>query len=59
MAFEINHLGKVKTTFMIDPHVLKQAKMEAIRKSLTVSNIVEEALEEYLQRVQLQQQQKV
>ena len=42
---------------MIDPQVLKQTRLESVRTHLTVGNVVEEALQEYLQRVQLQLQQ--
>jgi len=48
--FKVNHLGKVKSSFMLDPQILTQAKIEATRVHLTVSIIIEEALTEYLQR---------
>ena len=44
---------------MIDPQVLKQTRIEAIRTRLTVGNVVEQALQEYLQRVRQQQREQV
>jgi sensor histidine kinase regulating citrate/malate metabolism len=35
---------------MLDPQILTQAKIEATRVHLTVGNIIEEALEQYLKR---------
>ena len=48
--FKVNHLGKVKSSFMLDPQILTQAKIEATRVHLTVGNIIEEALKEYLKK---------
>ena len=35
---------------MLDPQILTQAKIEATRVHLTLGNIIEEALTEYLKR---------
>ena len=59
MVFKVNKLGKVKTSIMIDPRVLKQARIEAVKARLTVSNVVEEALQEYLQRLRQQREQEI
>ena len=48
MVFKVNHLGKVKSSFMLDPQILTQAKVQATRSRLTVGNIIEQALTEYL-----------
>jgi len=48
MVFKVNHLGKVKSSFMLDPQILTQAKVQATRSHLTVGNIIEQALTEYL-----------
>ena len=48
--FKVNHLGKVKSSFMLDPQLLTQAKIEAAREQLTVSIFIEDALKEYLKR---------
>lgn len=48
--FKINHLGKVKSSFSLDPQVLAQAKREAARTRTTLGLIVEDALAEYLKR---------
>jgi hypothetical protein len=39
MLFKVDHLGKVKSSFMLDP--------QAIRARLTVGNIIEQAHMEY------------
>jgi hypothetical protein len=49
--FKVNHLGKVKSSFMLDPQIFTEAKLEATKLHLTVGNIIEEALKEYLQRL--------
>jgi len=33
---------------MLDPQILTETKMQATRKHLTIGNIIEEALTEYL-----------
>ena len=59
MVFKVNKLGKVKTSIMIDPQVLKQARIEAVKARLTVSNVVEEALQKYLQWLRQQREQEI
>ena len=46
--FKVNHLGKVKSSFMLDPQILTEAKVQATRVHLILGNIIEEALTEYL-----------
>jgi hypothetical protein len=47
--FKVNHLGKVKSSYMLDHRILTEAKIQATKVHLTVSNIIEQALTEYLQ----------
>ena len=39
---------RVSTSIRINPKVWKEAKIEAIRKDLTVSEFLEEAIREYI-----------
>lgn len=55
--FKVNHLGKVKSSFMLDPDILTESKSQAAKVHLTLGNVVEQALQEYLQRVRQHQQQ--
>ena len=48
--FKVNHLGKVKSSFCLDPQILTHAKVEAARTHLTIGIIIEEAMTESLKR---------
>jgi hypothetical protein len=48
MPYKINHLGKVKSSFMLDPQILEEAKIASAKRHQTVGFIVEEALIQYL-----------
>ena len=56
--FKINHLGKVKSSFMLDPQIVTDAKSQAAKVHLTLGNVVEQALQEYLQKVQQMKEEK-
>jgi hypothetical protein len=58
MVFKINHLGKVKSSLMLDPSLLTEAKSRAAQTHLTLGNVVEQALEEYLERVRQVEEEK-
>lgn len=42
---------------MLDPDILTESKSQAAKVHLTLGNVVEQALQEYLQRVRQHQQQ--
>jgi primosomal protein N' len=48
--FKINHLGKVKSSLMLNPELLTEAKTRAAQTHLTLGNVVEFALKDYLQK---------
>jgi hypothetical protein len=50
LIYKIDHLGKVTSSFKLDPQILTEAKLQAVRVHLTVGTIIEEALKEYLKR---------
>jgi hypothetical protein len=56
MVFKVNHLGKVKSSFMLDPHLLEETKVQASKRRLTTGNIIEEALRDYLHMKQKQEE---
>ena len=43
-------ITRVNTSIKIDPEVWKEAKIQAIREDLTVSELLEEAIREYIKR---------
>jgi hypothetical protein len=45
---KINHLGKTKTSFWLEPSILEEAKIASARRHQTVDYIIEEALIQYL-----------
>ena len=58
MVFKINHLGKVKSSLVLDPELLTEAKSQAAKTHLTLGNVVEQALTDYLQKVRLAEEEK-
>jgi hypothetical protein len=58
MVFKVNHLGKVKSSLMLAPDLLTEAKSQAARQHLTLGNVVEAALTDYLQKVRQAEQDK-
>ena len=47
-----DHLGRVTTSLKIDPQLRDEAKSLAAKRQLTLGNIIEEALVEYLSELQ-------
>ena len=58
MVFKPNHLGKVKSPLAIDPDLLTAAKIRAAQTHLTLGNVIEQALTDYLQKVRQAEQDK-
>lgn len=43
---------------MLDPQLLAEAKIQAAKINLTLGNVIEEALTDYLQKVRLTEEEK-
>jgi hypothetical protein len=56
--FKINCLGKVKSSLMLDPGLLTLAKSQAAKDRVTLGNVVEMALADYLQRARVAEEEK-
>jgi hypothetical protein len=46
--FKVNSQGKIKTSLRLDPQLLGEAKDLAANRHLTIGNVIEETLTEYL-----------
>jgi hypothetical protein len=56
--YKTNHLGKVKSSLMLDPELLTLAKSQAAKDRVTLGNVVEAALIDYLHRVRAAEEDK-
>jgi len=47
---ERKDIGRVATSIKIDPQLWKETKIEAINEEITVSELMEEAIREYIKK---------
>jgi hypothetical protein len=58
MIYTINRYNKIKSCLMLDPTLFTEAKSQAAKMHLTLGNVVELALKDYLDKAKAQEQEK-
>jgi hypothetical protein len=53
LQMKVDHLGKVRSSFNLDPSILEEAKIASARRHMTVGYIIEEALIQYLKPTEI------
>jgi DNA-binding transcriptional regulator GbsR (MarR family) len=59
MIYTVDRYNKIKSCISLDPTIFTEAKSRAVKMHLTLANIVELALNDYLEKTKAQEQEKV
>lgn len=58
MIYTIDRYNKIKSCISLDPNLFTEAKQRAIKMRLTLGNVVELALKQYLDKAETEEQEK-